>query len=74
MFEASKDSAQTVAEDVIILRLPLNTEGIPLAVTCTVRSVSMDANKMQVGISFTEANNEFWTALETFLTTAYLLA
>ena len=65
---------QTVAEDVIILRLPLNTEGIPLAVTCTVRSVSMDANKMQVGISFTEANNEFWAALETFLTTAYLLA
>jgi hypothetical protein len=29
---------------------------------------------MQLGLAFTEANKEFWTALETFLTTAYLLA
>lgn len=65
---------QTVVEDVIVLRVPLNSEGMPLAVTCTVRSVSFDANRMQVGLAFTEADNEFWSTLEGFLTTAYLLA
>lgn len=65
---------QTVAEDVIVLRVSLNSEGTPLAVTCTVRSVDTDVNRMQVGLSFTEADDEFWTALENFLTTAYLLA
>lgn len=65
---------QTVVEDVIVLRVPLNSEGMPLTVTCTVRSVSMDTSRMQIGLSFTEADNEFWAALETFLTTAYLLA
>ncbi len=65
---------QTVIEDVIVLRVPLNTDGDPLTVTCTVRSVSIEASKMQVGLSFTEADPEFWSALETFLTTAYLLA
>ena len=65
---------QTVVEDVMVLRVPLNSEGIPLAVTCTVRSVETDANRMRLGLSFTEADNEFWTALEGFLTTAYLLA
>ena len=65
---------QTVVEDVIVLRVPLNSEGLPLSVTCTVRSVSFDANRMQVGLAFTEADTEFWSALETFLTTAYLLA
>ena len=65
---------QTVVDDVLVLRVPLNSEGIPLAVTCTVRSVEMDANRMQLGLSFTEADNDFWTALEAFLTSAYLLA
>lgn len=65
---------QTVADDVMVLRVPLNSEGIPQAVTCTVRAVDMETNKMQLGLSFTEADNEFWTALETFLTNAYLLA
>lgn len=65
---------QTVVEDVMVLRVPLNSEGIPLAVTCTVRSVETDTNRMRLGLSFTEADNEFWTALEGFLTTAYLLA
>ncbi|MDL2210890.1 flagellar brake protein [Desulfovibrio sp. OttesenSCG-928-O18] len=65
---------QTVVEDVMVLRVPLNSEGIPLAVTCTVRSVEVDTSRMQLGLSFTEADNEFWTALEAFLTTAYLLA
>ncbi len=65
---------QTVVEDVIVLRVPLNSEGVPLAVTCTARSVSFDASRMQLGLSFTEADNEFWSALEGFMTTAYLLA
>ncbi|SBW05172.1 PilZ domain protein [uncultured delta proteobacterium] len=65
---------QTVVEDVIVLRVPLNSEGLPLTVTCTVRSVSFDANRMQVGLSFSEADTEFWNTLEAFLTTAYLLA
>ncbi|CAK7002504.1 MAG: hypothetical protein DELT_00087 [Desulfovibrio sp.] len=65
---------QTVAEDIIVLRVPLNSDGIPLTVTSTVRSVDMDANRMQIGLAFTEADKEFWAALETFLTTAYLLA
>ena len=65
---------QTVVEDVIVLRVPLNSEGVPLTVTCTVRGVSFDANRMQVGLAFTEADDDFWTTLETFLTTAYLLA
>lgn len=65
---------QTVSGDVIVLRLSLNSEGIPLSVTSTVRSVEIDANRMLLGLSFTEADKEFWTALESFLTTAYLLA
>lgn len=65
---------QTVVEDVIVLRVPLNSEGMPLTVTSTVRSVSVDASRMQLGLSFTEADNDFWSTLETFLTTAYLLA
>ena len=65
---------QTVPEDVMVLRVPLNSEGIPLAVTCTVRSVDQDASRMLLGLSFTEADNDFWTALETFITTSYLLA
>jgi hypothetical protein len=65
---------QTVVEDVIVLRVPLNSEGVPLTVTCAVRGVSFDANRMQVGLAFTEADDDFWTTLETFLTTAYLLA
>lgn len=64
---------QTVVEDVIVLRVPLNSDGIPLHVTCTVRSVSLDTSKMMLGLSFTEGNSDFWTALETFMTTAYLL-
>ena len=65
---------QTVAEDVIVLRVPLNSESMPLAVTCTVRSVSFDVNRMQLGLSFTEADSDFWAALEAFLTNAYLLS
>lgn len=65
---------QTVVEDVIVLRIPLNSDGMPLTVTCTVRSVSFDVNRMQLGLAFTEADSDFWTALEGFLTTAYLLA
>lgn len=65
---------QTVVEDVMVLRVPLNPEGIPLAVTCTVRSIEIEINRMQLGLSFTEGDNDFWTALESFLTTAYLLA
>ena len=64
---------QTVADDVIVLRVPLNSEGVPVAVTCTVRSVEQDVSRMQLGLSFTEADKDFWTALETFLTSAYLL-
>ena len=64
---------QMVVEDVVVLRVPLNSEGIPLTVTCTVRSVSLDVNRMQLGLAFTEASNEFWETLEGFLTTAYLL-
>lgn len=64
---------QTVVEDVIVLRVPLHSEGMPLTVTCLVRSVSFDANRMQIGLAFTEADDEYWNALETFLTTAYLL-
>ena len=64
---------QTVVEDVLVLRVPLNSDGIPLSVTCTVRSVAFDANRMQLGLSFTEADKDFWASLETFLTTAYLL-
>ena len=65
---------QTVVEDIIVLRVPLNSDGIPLTVTATVRSVDTDLSRMQLGLAFTEADKEFWTALETFLTTAYLLA
>jgi hypothetical protein len=65
---------QTVVDDVIVLRVPLNSEGVPFAVTCTVRAVEQDANRMQLGLSFTEAEKDFWDAVEIFLTTAYLLA
>lgn len=65
---------QSVADDVVVLRVPLNSDGMPLAVTCTVRSVELDANKLLLGLAFTEADKEFWSALELFLTTAYLLA
>lgn len=65
---------QTVADDVLVLRVPLNSEGIPLTVTCTVRSVEADAARMQLGLSFSEADKDFWNALEQFLTSAYLLA
>jgi len=68
-----QDLRQTVAEDVIVLHVPLNAEGPPQAVTCTVRSVSFTANRMQVGLSFTEAESEFWEALENFITTSILL-
>lgn len=64
---------QTVADDVIVLRIPLNSDGVPSAVTCTVRSVELDVSRMQLGLSFTEADKDFWAALETFLTSAYLL-
>lgn len=64
---------QTVAEDVIVLRVPLNSDGMPLSVTCTVRSVAVDVNRMKLGLAFTEGDNEFWTALEGFMTTSYLL-
>ena len=64
---------QTVVDDVMVLRVPLNSEGIPVPVTCTVRSVELDANRMQLGLSFTEADKDFWGTLETFLTSAYLL-
>lgn len=64
---------QTVAEDVIVLRVPLNSDGMLLSVNCTVRSVSVDVNRMKLGLAFTEADNEFWTALEGFMTTSYLL-
>lgn len=65
---------QTVAGDIIVLRVPLNSDGIPLTVTATVCNVEMDVNRMRLGLSFSEADKEFWNALETFLTTAYLLA
>lgn len=64
---------QSVVGDVIVLRVSLNPNGAMSTVTCSVRSVSMDANRMQLGLAFTEADNEFQTTLETFLTTAYLL-
>lgn len=64
---------QTVAEDVIVLRVPLNSDGMLLSVTCTVRSVTVDVNRMKLGLAFTEADNDFWTALEGFMTTSYLL-
>lgn len=65
---------QTVVEDVLVLRVPLNAEGIPFAVTCTVRNVEFDINRMHLGLAFTEADNEFWEELESFLGTANLLA
>lgn len=65
---------QTVADDVVVLRVPLNPEGVPLAVTATVRSVERDASRMMLGLAFTEADKEFWTALTEFLSTAYFLA
>lgn len=64
---------QTVVDDVLVLRVPLNSEGVAVAVTCTVRSVEMDVSRMQLGLSFTEADKDFWAALETFLTSACLL-
>ena len=64
---------QTVVDDILVLRIPLNSEGVSLAVTCTVRSVDMDVSRMQLGLSFTEADKLFWAALEEFLTSAYLL-
>lgn len=64
---------QTVVDDALVLRVPLTSGGIPLAVTCTVRSVDIDVSRMQLGLAFTEANQEFWIALEHFLNSAYLL-
>lgn len=64
---------QTVGEDVIVLRVPLSSDGLPVAVTCTVRSVDIDASRMLLGLSFTEADDDFWTALDSFLSSAYLL-
>jgi len=60
---------QTVLEDNIVLRVPLNHDGILVSVTCTVRNVSSDTNRMQLGLSFTEADNDFWNALDNFLAT-----
>ena len=64
---------QTVAEDVIILHVPLNAESSALAVTCTVRNVSFTANRMELGLSFTEADTPFWESLENFLSASVLL-
>lgn len=64
---------QTALEDIVILRVPLNSGGIPLAVTCAVRGVSLDVNRMQLGLSFTESDDDFRSSLETFLTNAYLV-
>ncbi|MCL2103064.1 MAG: flagellar brake protein [Syntrophorhabdaceae bacterium] len=60
---------QTVLEDTLTLRAPLNPDGAPVSVTCTVRNVSSDANRMQLGLSFTDAGKDFWDALDAFLAT-----
>ena len=67
------DLRQTVVGDTLVVRISLSADGLPLAVTCTVRSVEAEPNRMLLGISFTEADNEFWTSLDTFLTNSELL-
>ncbi len=64
----------TVSGDILVLRAILAAEGLPLAVTCTVRSVDTDANRMQLGLAFTEADDEFWSSLDLFLTYSELLS
>ena len=63
---------QTVLEDILMLRAPLNPDGILMSVTCTVRNVSSDASRMQLGLSFNEADKSFWDAMDAFLETAEL--
>ncbi len=65
---------QTVAGDVLVVRATLSADGLPLAVTCTVRSVETDTNRMLLGVSFTEADDEFWSNLDLFLAHSELLA
>jgi len=63
---------QIVLEDTIGLRVPLNPDGTLMSVNCVVRNVCSDANRMQLGLCFTEANRDFMAALENFLATVEL--
>jgi len=60
---------QTMLEDTLVLRVPLNPDGILVSTTCTVRNVTSDANRLQLGLCFTEAGTDFWVALDNFLAT-----
>ncbi len=65
---------QTVAGDILVVRATLSANGLPLAVTCTVRSVETDSNRILLGVSFTEADQEFWSSLDLFLAHSELLS
>ena len=64
---------QTVVGDVLVMRVPLTSDGIPLTVSCAVRSVDLNPAKMILGLAFSEADNGFWKNLALFMDNACLL-